>query len=297
MRLFIRRLLALLLTVIIALLPSFSFAVKPSYDESEETVLKSRESYTKVVEINGKDMIYFAQNSPEWDAMRIDDSRKSFGKNYCSILALANALANCVSYEDLMNLETLARLPFRVDSTHANYTGGYEKNYKFIISRNCDVARFLPVVIASITTGNNKYYYHDTQISSHYSSFFEAFGLVYSKSSSLDVCYEALRNGAVIITCTGGYGSPLAPKYGHFFVLAGIDDQYVYCIDSIHREDYPDDKHHVIELLEPGVFRYAIEDTDKMNLFGTKYIAYPKEGCPCYSPELLEQIIKESNDY
>lgn len=297
MLMYLRRALCLLLAAVFALMPTYGLAVIPSYSESEETVLKSRESFTSVAEVNGRNLIYFAQNSPEWDAMRIDSTSKSFGKNYCSILALANALANCVPYEELLDIGSLARLPFRVDSTHADYEGGYEKSHKFIINRNCDILRFLPLVIASISTGNNHSRYNDTMIASHYLSFFEAFGLDCSRTSSFDVCYDALRKGAFVITCTGGSDSPIAPKYGHYFVLADIDDEYVYCLDSVYRDSYKDDKHHIIQLIQPGVFRFAIEDARKMNLYGTKYIVYPKGDCPCYSPELLEQIIEESNEY
>ena len=266
----------LFVLMLLLLLPVVGGAVKPNYDESEESILKSRSSYTTTLSVNNRSLTYFAQNSPEWSDLRVsDESWRTMGESECSVLALANTLVNVLEPDQIPAILDLAKKPVMVDTKQAGYKGGYSKEYKFVIGTPDDIIRFLPLVIANITSGNNTFGFQDSFIVSSYKKFFKHFDLEYSLTSESAVCYDALAKGAMVIVCSGGSDSPIGPKFGHYFVLAGIDDEYVYCLDSIYRNKYPDDRKNVIELIQPGLFRYRIDNSRQMQMHGTKYIVYP----------------------
>ena len=87
--------------------------------QEQEALLKSAESYTKVVNILGKNYLYFAQNSPEWTQLFSQEGRKNnlrFGDSGCAIAAFANATVNVLPMERLSEIAGVMQSPVYVDT-------------------------------------------------------------------------------------------------------------------------------------------------------------------------------------
>ena len=68
---------------------------------------------------------------------------------------------------------------------------------------------------------------------------------------------------------------------------------YVYCIDSYCRDSYPYDREHLIEIVEPGVFRIPVDEVKYLCLHGTMFIVWPNSN-NAYTREDYDSIILET---
>jgi hypothetical protein len=67
------------------------------------------------------------------------------------------------------------------------------------------------------------------------------------------------------IGCAVG-GSPFT-RSGHFMVICGTDDKYMYFLDPLRRDTYEEyDRRGYAEILEPGVCRVLLENVENCNL-------------------------------
>ena len=74
------------------------------------------------------------------------------------------------------------------------------------------------------------------------------------------------REDTIAVACTGGYGSPFT-NTSHFLVLAGVDDEYLYILDPLRRDDYGDlDRNGYLEVIRPGLVRVKLENASHCNL-------------------------------
>ena len=264
---------------------------------SEEWKLKNRSaSFNKVVTIKDKTFVLYGQNSPEYCDIGIADQKTTIGGSACSAFALANALINSLSYEDLPILRTIARYPISIDTKNVSYGKGYKESMSFELARDEDLFRYFPLAVINIISGNNVGYGNGMGNTGTYRLFFKKLELETKKTQSLAECMEEVESkGAVAVVCTGSKESPIADKFGHYFVMAYVDGERVYFLDSYVRNTYKLDKNGYIYVQEPGVFWVDKDNLKKLCIYGTKFIVYPKENRTVYTQEDYNRIINLSN--
>ena len=266
-------------------------AQKPSHED----LIKAGQSYTKVVEVVGKKLLFFAQNSPEWAHLWATDdvrARRTFGDSGCAVAAFANASVNSLPMRRLREISNLARSPIAVDNVSLSRYYGLYKG-RFLIENDSDYLRYWPLVLGNLSAQNNTFGVRENRNMKFYDPILKAFGVSYSVTSDPPTALEALGKGALIVTCSTGKGSPYAEN-GHYFVLAGVDDSHFYILDSFIRDKLPRDTNRRVEILEPGVQRVKIEHFNKV-VVGPMYIIWPLEDAEQYTQERLETIVARSN--
>lgn len=298
-----RKTVKIMVTIAVILVTVLFIAINSIAEEAvstEEIKLKSRtESFNRVVTIGDRNFVFYAQNSPEWDEIWVGKGRlATVGGNTCAAHSLANVLVNCAPYEKLPMVQELAPYPIKIDTNNISLWQGIKEENSFEIKENADFFRYLPLAILNVATGNNSSYGSNTQFgtTNYYKLYFNKMGIEYKQTYDLKECIdEIINNHAMVIVCTGSKSSPIANKYGHYFVMAYATDDKVYFLDSIVRNEYKLDKKGYMHIDEPGVVWTERENVKNLCLFGTKFIIYPSEDATPYTQEKYESLINESN--
>ena len=266
-------------------------------ETSEEWKLKRRNaSYNKVVEINGRHFVVYAQNSPEYSKINAgENSSTNVGDSSCSCFALANVLINTVNYDDLKLVREIARSPIKIDTKSVLIGKGIKEALSFELNRDEDLFRYFPLALINVIGGNNTSYGNGLGSTSTYKMFFKKMNIRFEKAKKLEGCVEAVENGAMVIICTGSAASPIANQYGHYFVMCSVVDNRVYFLDSMFRSTYKLDKNGIIFVQEPGVFWVDKENLNKLCIYGTSFIVYPNEDRTEYTQKDYDTLINKSN--
>ena len=267
--------------------------------ETEEALLKScTDSYNRVVEIEDRSFVYYAQNSPEYAKIWIGDG---YGKNVegstCSCHSLANAIINSIAYENLPLLRNMAKAPITIDTHNILRNRGMREELSFEISKDADLFRYLSLAIINIAGGNNRRRHNEVASSWYFKEALETVGLKYDQTYDMEECAKAAEEyGALTICCTASKDSPIANKFGHYMLLVYATEDKVYFLDSIVRDEYKLDKKGYMHIVEPGVAWVNRSNLYDLCFFGTKYIVYPAENRTVYTQEMYDQLIRESNE-
>lgn len=259
--------------------------MRPMIYESAETVeatkleMDERPTQNGFVDVGplGKLMVY-AQNDGLWAGMRYDtrDTGKyrKFGQGGCGPTAVAMAVANLVDKEKLPALIGYANsdvgytfCPCSVNRYFCNHT-----HAQYHLKTPDEFLRYLPLAMANFATGNNIWKVKSRTGNTYGTNmrFLEHVCNIYRLrlygTRQVSEAIEKLRQGnCMAVSCTTR-GGPFT-KSGHYVVLAGVDDEYVYVLDPLRRDDYSDlDRREVLELLAPGVVRIKLENITKCNL-------------------------------
>ena len=266
-----------------------------AWAETHEEILKSRESWTTAVTLGGRQFLLYAQNSPEWKKLYMLENAKGnrrFGEAGCAVTALANATVNAIPMHRLREITGIMPSPLVFDSVVlARYFGRTEG--RFYPAEDCDFVRYWPLILANYAEGNNVRHSHEAQGPSFYAGIFEHFGLTYTITADLQETIDAVRNGALAVSCSSGKTSPFS-RIGHFFTICAVDDEAVYILDSYFREAYPKDTRRVLQILAPGVLRVSLRDLNRLGI-QSQYVIWPAEDATVYTPETWLAIVDESN--
>ncbi|MBE5801815.1 MAG: class B sortase [Clostridiales bacterium] len=237
--------------------------------------MDSRQTQNGYVTIEnvGTWMVY-AQNDPSWNRLTFEvetSSRKRpFGDGGCGPTSVAIALANLVDKEDLVKLNAYASMPlgYRFCACSINDFFCKKQHVPYRLTTADQFLRYLPLAIGNYATGNNtfgvqgRYDSYGTSMS-YLQSLCEIFGLSFTQVRDESVAYEMVQDEhTVAIGCASGSGSPFT-RSSHFLVIVHVDDEYVYVLDPLRRDqkDYAElDFREVLEFLAPGVLRIKIED-------------------------------------
>ncbi|HHU02025.1 MAG TPA: hypothetical protein GXZ91_02690 [Christensenellaceae bacterium] len=272
---------------------------------TQEELLKSRDSYTDIVHLNGRNFVYMAQNSPEWDKLicseKEEDKCRYFGDSGCVITAASLAIINTVPIERLSDISSLHKRPLLIDTRSITNDFGHKNDVRFLVEKDEDYFRYFPLVIGNWCTGNNNNGMKGRRSHGFLRTLLNLYQLEYFTTYDIGECVAALNDGAIIFTSSGGERSPIAPKFGHYFLLISADDKYIYIMDPYYRDveagsPYPADKKNLIEHVSGGIARFKIKDVDYLRL-NLKFVILPNENTPAYTAEGLKKIIEKSNGY
>lgn len=241
--------------------------------------MDSRETLNGYVSVEnvGRWMLY-AQNDPLWKKLvfeiQTSSRRRPFGDGGCGPTAVAMAIANLVEKEELCKLSTFASSPlgFRFCSCSVNDYWCAGKHLTYQLTTPDEYLRYFPLAIANFATGNNIWGVQGRVDGFGTSMRYldrvcQVFDLSVTQTYQLSEAIDFLQNeNTIAIACTSGYGSPFT-KTGHFLVLAGTDDDYLYVLDPLRREDYQElDRKNYLEVIVPGLVRIKLENATECNL-------------------------------
>jgi len=231
-------------------------------------------------------MMVYAQNDPIWDRMRYESSRNStyrvFGGGGCGPTAAAIAIANLVPAERLPELAALSKdgLGTLMCSCSVNRVYCTHIHVPYRIQTAEEYLRYLPVVMADLAAGNNIWNQLWRRSGSSGSSIgfldyvCDLFGLERINVKNLTEGLELLKGkaGRGLLVCTALRKSPFTNS-SHFAVIAGVDEEYFYVLDSLRRDDYAStDLRNILELLSPGVTRIRLDRSGISDLTPVYYI-------------------------
>jgi len=220
----------------------------------------------------------YSQNDPLWESFRYETrgskKKRSFGDGGNGPTAVAMAIANMVPINELSRLYGYARsssgFTFCTHSVNEFFCNRLHAQYQ--IQTPKEFLRYLPIAIASFTTGNNLWGQEARAADKNGSSMAYLpyiagiYGLDLRVSLELSDALEALRQGGMVICVTGGRQSPFTSG-SQYVVLAGMDAEGVYILDPYGRSSYPRNAtRRVLEVLTPNAVRVRHRDIDQIGL-------------------------------
>ena len=264
--------------------------------QAEEAVA----AYSRMIDVPGLGaMQYYAQNDPQWKSMYYEPNptkyRRRFGEGGCGPTTAAMAIAKQLHADELPALlahsfGTVKDFAFCTCSVNgefcderyrrARYGTSDPKHRELSPSSGDEFAQWLPVIFASYAAGNNDHGYQLRKMKENGTEIFlfnalaDDYGLAYTGTREWEEALAALQNGAsVITTVTQG----IFTKGSHYLFLAGVDDEYLYIMDSDMREEYRRDKHGYLDMLSPGFSRVRLDQVSEIDLYSFYIISRPSD--------------------
>lgn len=249
--------------------------------QAEETM-----PYSRVITIPGAgERQYYAQNDPRWNKSYYEpyehEQFRRFGEGGCGPTALAIAVANQLSPEELTHLvehKNRFQIGFYYCPCSVNHFHCYEGHERMLIETPEDFLDKLPLVFAGYATGNNddKRKYRTTGDGTSLTMFqmlAADYDLEYVGTNDWEEAKQALRDGySIITTVVKGVFTPTS----HYMVLAHVEDGWVYVLDPYMQTTYDRDINGRLEVLEPGLVRFREEDMWIVGLYGFYMIRKPQ---------------------
>lgn len=245
--------------------------VKTEYVNQLE--MDSRRSAIKRVSVKDVgDWVLYAQNDTTWNRLVFEAQtsrrRRPFGDGGCGPTAIATAIVNIVDKDALPGLRLYAGNPlgYRFCSCSVNEYHCNEAHLKYQLTTPDEYFRYLPLAVANFSTGNNKWGVmgrvdgYGTNME-YLDEICTVYGIVSEQTYDINEAVEFLKGeGTIAVACTGGYDSPFTST-SHFIVLAGVDEDYLYILDTLRRDSYKKwDERGWTEILTPGFVRIKLED-------------------------------------
>ena len=225
----------------------------------------------------GRLMVY-AQNDELWSTMRYESGSpkkfRNFGQGGCGPTAVAMAVANLVEKDELTKLVGYAGedVGFTFCTCSVNRLLCNQKHVQYRLRTADEMLRYLPVAMAGFASGNNIWNLKSrkTTVQGTDMRFLDYVGMIYglsiTKTRRLSEAVDMLREGGCMVVSCTTVGGPFT-KNGHYVVLAGVDDEYLYVLDPYRRKSYEEmDRHGIVEILSPGVVRVPLERAGVCNL-------------------------------
>ena len=259
------------------------------YETDEESIsatkveMDSRPTGNGYVTIEGVGtFMNYAQNDELWASIgyeaRGSAKHRSFGNGGCSPTAVAIAIANLCPPEELPRLIGYAntQVGYTFCDCSVNRYFCDHKHAQYQLRTSEEFLRYMPLAVANFATGNNIW---DIKSRSDRSGtnmrYLEKFCAIYgTRVSVIEEVDELFRRmeeekedgiKRMAIACAVG-GSPFTST-GHFVVICGLDEEYMYILDPWRRDDYSEyDRRDYAEVLQPGVVRIKRENAHDCNL-------------------------------
>ena len=270
----------------------------------------------RMIDVPGRGpMLFYAQNNPFWAGMRYETrgSRtfRQFGEGGCNPTSAAIAIGNLIPLEELGKIRrsvsryanghgiaSNAMNPLNLQRRVGVWWFEYAEEYR----------SYLPLIFGQFAAGNNgkgkNWRIAAGQESGGGTSagflpeLSEIYGLNFTKypgRMNLD-WMNAVKCGATAIGLANSQWHPFANSNGHYVVLVGCDEEYVYILDPQDKAagEYKNDRRNVLEVMEPGLVRVKLSDFRYLQLgmvfvFTTEEIEMRMaERMPTLSPEAPE---------
>lgn len=221
-------------------------------------------TYSRFVDVPGiGTFMYYAQNDPIWGQMRYSrngDGNPMYMKSAaCGPTAVAMAIAAQLSGGGLSALTQSASNPevgYRFCPCGINASSHSGDHEVLTLTTDEEFLTYLPTVIASFAEGNNNRYHKYSNPGGTSLGLLDgvgtAYGMEYRGIREWDNAVKAMEEGFSVVTTVKK--GPFTTG-SHFLYVAGVVDGYIYVLDPLMRTEYPNDKHRILQILEPGVVR------------------------------------------
>ena len=233
--------------------------------ELTELELDSRETLNSTFQVPGVgEWMVYGQNDPRWDRLIFETATSSrkrpFGDGGCGPTAIALAIANLLEPEDLCKINDYALDPYGYTACTCSLTQPFcgLAHIPYRLDDPEEVLTYFPLIIGNFATGNNT-----LGVQGRYDRFGssmeylpalcrEVYGITLEEVNDKETAYAFLQAGkGMAVTCTSS--RPFTTR-SHFITLAGVDDEYVYILDPLRRDEY-NDPNERLEILTPGLVR------------------------------------------
>lgn len=241
-------------------------AFADDYTETEMFFARE-ETYSGYIEVPGRGkMRYYAQNDPLWARLIYEhpdnNARRPFQDGGCGPTAAAMAVASLVPKEALSKISGYALRPYSLCPCSLNKGKCDGHHARYILTSARDFSRFLPLVFGDFAAGNNTFgdLSRGNTIGTNSSflySIAKVYGLQVTVTNDFDKALEAIKNHDAVVATAGRGGA--FTNTGHYVFLAGADDEKLYFLDPLYREEYKTAQRKKLEILQPGLvaMKYA----------------------------------------
>ncbi len=232
--------------------------------------MDSRQTMNGYVYCEAGTWMVYGQNDPIWDRLIFEvpysSRHRNFGDGGCGPTAVAMAIANLVPKEELGKIAEYATDPEGytfcsccIGTAHCN-----EGHVPYQMKTPDEYLRYFPLAVADFAMGNNVFGVQGRRDSygtnmTYLESLCSVYGITMTSVRSRDDAIAMLQKGnATAIACTTS--GPFTSR-SHFITLAGADEEYLYILDPLRREDYTElDRYEALELITPGLVRVKLEN-------------------------------------
>ena len=232
------------------------------------------EEYSGIIEVPGKGpMRYYAQNDPLWGALAYEraetPSRRPFRDGGCGPTAGAMAIANLIPEEQLSVIAASARGEYSLCPCSLNKEKCNKKHARYTLTTQRDYVRFLPLVFGDFATGNNTFGVSSRGEAQGTGTGFlydiaKGYGISITATRDFNTAAQALKAGDTVVGHASRGGA--FTNTGHYLLIAHIDDERVYILDSLCRTEYKTNQGKKIEIIQPGLVALRHEDYSAANI-------------------------------
>lgn len=273
--------------LIFVLLTGSLFARADGMQMTQKEYFDSKDTLSYMAHVPGRGpMRYYAQNDPLYEQVRYEHrnatGHRRFGWGGCVPTSLAIAIANMLPAERLPELgeNTFEDNGFRFCTCTCSPFHCFRDHEQYRLTTSEEYSRYLPLVMAAYACGNGPLgtIHRHTQGTGTglFKDVCNAYGLPYLKDATFQDAIEGIDRGGICIVSTGTSYTPFS-KGGHYMVLAGYDEGYLYILDPNIRKTYqPMDRRNLIEILDTGLLKVDCSDLHKLYL-SSYFVIYPPD--------------------
>lgn len=264
------RLFAAVLTIILCLTAHSSVLFCCAEDDMTltEAFFARPESVSGWVHVPGKGVMrYYAQNDALWEGLtyerKTSAKMRPFGDGGCCPSAVAMAIRQLVPDAELGNIMLSAKEPYSFCACSLNRGKCGRNHARYIPTSVRDFDRFLPLIFADFATGNNIYGALSRSEAKGTSTSFvhhlvNVYGLKVSITTDYDTAIQALKDGKAVVAHSRA-GAAFT-NTGHYVTLAHVDENRLYVLDPMCREEYNTTEGKRIEIIQPGLVSLTHEN-------------------------------------
>lgn len=234
-----------------------------------EAFFAAEETVSGMVDVPGNGLTrYYAQNDGLWGRLIYEapgvESNRTFKDSACCPTSVAMAVAALIPEEELSVISRYARTPYAFCSCSVNSSHCGSRHPRYILTTQKDFARFLPLVIADVATGNNIWRNQGRTSNVGTATGFikavaQAYGLEYEINESFDAAKEAIRREDQAVVALAGHGGCFTDT-GHYIYLASVDDEKLYILDPLCRTQYRTNRGDRVHIIQPGLVYLELKD-------------------------------------
>lgn len=251
-----------------------------------EAAFSRPESVSGMVHIPGLEntVRYYAQNDALWENLVYEQKdskkRRPFRDSGCGPTAFAMAVAALVPEEEIMLIGEYAKTPYSLCICSLNDAQCDRHRARYYITSQRDYVRFLPLVLGDFATGNNIFqvYSRSETVAGTSTGYIDKVCRIYELEYRFSYDYQevlsALKNENEAVFALAGKGGCFT-NVGHYVYLAHADDEMLYVLDPLCREEYKTSKSSKLNIIQPGLVSLLHDDVFAANF--SNYIIVTKK--------------------
>jgi len=233
-----------------------------------EAFFSNPEEYSGMIFVPGKgEMRYYAQNDPLWGALCYErensQQRRPFRDSGCSPSSAAMAIAYLVPEEEIPSIAAYAKKDYSLCPCSLNQVRCNKAHRRYYLTSQRDYHRFLPLILGDFATGNNTFGVYSRAESAGTATNYiryvaQVYGLQLTVTADFQEACQAIQSGSAVMSLAGMGGA--FTNAGHYVFLAHVDEEKLYVLDPLRREEYNTNYASRLEIIEPGLVALELDE-------------------------------------